>query len=75
MTKKIRSSRYNYQELDELLKNALTPESLGNHLDEIMNDLVTYAVRTDAYSGEQFEWRYYILRTLRDIFWKLEKLD
>jgi hypothetical protein len=65
-------ARYNYKELDELLKNTLTPESLGDHMDEIMNDLVMYAGRDDDYPGEQLEWRFYILRSLRNIFWKLE---
>lgn len=67
------STHYNYQSLDKLLTKDFDPQQLGDQMDEIMNDLVCYAKYDDDYSGDQLEWRYYILRTLRDLFWKLPK--
>jgi hypothetical protein len=62
--------RYNYQGLDRLLASDYDPKEIGNQLDEIMSDLVSYAAKDDTYSQTLSE-RHNILRELRNIFWKL----
>ena len=64
--------RYNYKALNSLLTEGIDPQSLGNQMDEIMNDLC-YAGRDDDYPGDQLECKYYLLRRLRNIFWELGK--
>jgi hypothetical protein len=60
---------YNYQSLDRLLIEVYDPKELGNELDEIMSELVYLSD-----GEERHTYHHLILRTLRDIFWKLEKL-
>ena len=60
--------------LDEFFAKGDDPKSVGNQLDEIMADLV-YLARDEDDFGRSLTYHHYILRTLRDIFWKLEKLD
>ena len=74
MESKPEPTRYHYQALDRLLSNDHDPQEVGNTLDEIMHELVTYANQVEDYREKQ-ESHYYMLRILRDIFWKLEKLD
>lgn len=62
-------TRYNYQKLDQLLTEYLDPQAVGNQLDEIMNELLSCAKCDDS----SLEGRYFILRTLRDLFWKLKQ--
>jgi hypothetical protein len=63
-------SRFDYSDLDRLLKEDSLPEDVGNQLDEALNDLVQHAGET-GYS-ENLPNRYYLLRELRNIFWKLK---
>jgi len=60
---------YNYHLLDRLLIEVYDPKELGNELDEIMNELVHL-----SNGEERLTYHHLVLRTLRDIFWKLEKL-
>jgi len=62
---------HNYEPLDELLNGVYKPEELGNQLDEIMSDLVSYAGKDETYS-QVLPQRHFILKELRDIFWKLK---
>lgn len=62
--------RFDYRELDRLLKEDSLPEDVGNQLDEALNDLVQYAGAT-GYCHDLPN-RYYLLRELRNIFWKLK---
>lgn len=66
-------THYNYQALDKLLTDDSDPVELGNQLDETMNALVSHATH-DRYYQTKLEEHYYILRTLRDIFWKLKNV-
>lgn len=66
-------THYNYQALDKLLTDDSDPVELGNQLDETMNALVSHATHQGGYHT-RLEEHYYILRTLRDIFWKLKTL-
>lgn len=72
MDKKI-PSPYDLSPLDKLLQEDIDPVELGNQLDEIMTDLVSLVSRDDHYPFDQLEWRYHLLRTLRNFFWKIEK--
>lgn len=66
---------FDYQALDRLLTNDYDPQELGNKLDEIMTELVSYARRNEDYRELQ-EDRHYVLKLLRDIlWWKLPKTD
>jgi hypothetical protein len=65
--------RYNYQRLDSHLTKDIYPKEVGDQLDEIMGDLVSYAGKEEVYSTLLPE-RHNILRELRDIFWKLGKV-
>jgi hypothetical protein len=64
--------RFDYSALDRLLKESHFPEEVGNQLDETLNDLVHYSGVADDYCSELPN-RYYLLRELRDIFWKLSE--
>ena len=68
-----KKTRYNLKALNQLLTDDATPEELGDQMDEIMSDLVTCAGRDDDYPGHELEWKYFILRTLRNIFWEMAK--
>jgi len=65
------SKNTHYKALDELLYGISSPEELGNQLDEIMSDLVSYAGKDETYS-QVLPQRHFILKELRDIFWKLK---
>ena len=67
-----KKARHNYQALDTLLTNIYDAQEIGNHLDEIMSDLVSYAGKEETYSQVLPE-RYNVLKELRDIFWKLKQ--
>jgi hypothetical protein len=67
------ATRYNYQLLDQFFIEYFDPEALGSQLDDIMNDLVCYAGCDEGYPSSQLEGRYFILRTLRDLFWELKQ--
>ena len=69
MKKPIRH-RFDYTQLDHLLKESCLPEEVGNQLDEALNDLVHYSGMADDYCSELPD-RYYLLRKLRNIFWNL----
>lgn len=67
-------THYDYQVLDRLVTDDGTPEELGNHLDEIMQALAAHASQDGGYHT-RLEEHYFILRTLRDIFWRLEEVE
>ena len=62
--------RFDYSDLDRLLKEGSLPQEVGDQLDEALNDLVHYA-GTTGYC-EDLPNRYFLLRELRNIFWKLK---
>jgi hypothetical protein len=63
---------YHYKRLDQFLEKDFDPKEVGNQLDEIMSDLVSYTGKDDSYCQLLPE-RHHILRELRDIFWSLKK--
>jgi hypothetical protein len=63
---------YDYQALDRLLTDDSDPVELGNQLDEIMEALAVHAAQDGGYHT-QLEGHYYVLRVLRNIFWKLRE--
>lgn len=65
-------THYNYHALDKFLTDDSNFQELGNQLDDIMNGLVSHATH-ERYYQSRLEGHYYILRTLRDIFWKLKE--
>lgn len=67
-------THYNYQILDKLLTDDSDPVELGNQLDEIMEALATHATHDGGYHIK-LEEHYYILRTLREIFWNLKPFN
>ena len=71
--RKSKTTRHSFKALNELLTESAPPEEIGDQMDEIMSDLVTYAGRDDDYPGHELEWKYFILRTLRNIFWEMAK--
>jgi len=64
---------YDYKALDRLVTDDGTPEELGDHLDDILQALAAHASQDVGYHA-RLEEHYFILRTLRDIFWKLEEV-
>jgi len=74
MEKPETNHHYDYQPLDEFFTKGDDPKSVGTQLDEIMADLV-YLARNEDDFGKSLTYHHFILRSLRDIFWKLEKLD
>jgi hypothetical protein len=72
MTTENHPYHFNYQMLDQFLANDYDPQEVGNQLDEIMADLVDHAGKMEAYR-EVLPSRYYLMRELRDLFWKLPK--
>lgn len=62
---------YDYRVLDRLLTDDSDPLELGDQLDEIMEALAAHATRDGGYHA-RLEEHYYVLRVMRDIFWKLE---
>lgn len=72
MEDKKKPNHYNYQPLDEFFAKGDDPKAVGNQLDEIMADIV-YLARDEDDFGRALTYHHYILRSLRDIFWKLEK--
>lgn len=63
-------THYNYQALDKLLTESSNPLELGDQLDEIMNALVSQVAHDHR---ENLEEHYHVLRTLRNILWKLSE--
>lgn len=59
---------YNLTSIQHFLVHDIDPLELSRQLDEIMGDLVSYAACDDTYAGEVLEQRYYILRSLRNLF-------
>lgn len=65
---------YDYRQLDAFLSKDYDPQSVGRELDEIMADLV-HLVSKDEDFARTLRERHYLLRELRDIFWKLSKAE
>jgi hypothetical protein len=63
---------YNYQALDKHLTEDSDPVELGDQLDEIMQALASHAASDESYHIK-LEDHYHVLRTMRNIFWKLER--
>jgi len=66
-----KKAHHNYQALEALLTDLYDAQEIGNNLDEIMSDLVSYAGKDETYSQVLPE-RHMMLKELRDIFWKLK---
>jgi hypothetical protein len=65
-------NHYNYQRLDDFLKNDYDPQEIGNRLDQIRDRLVELIRHNESYS-ELLRTDHYLLGELRDIFWSLKK--
>ena len=67
-----KKAHHNYQALDTLLTDLYDAQEIGDHLDEIMSDLVSHAGKEETYS-QVLPVRHNLLKELRDICWKLKK--
>lgn len=67
--------RYNYQALDTLLTDYLTPETVSEHLDDLLYVLMLQAVGDDLPPSWHHLELYDTARQLRNIFHKLQPLD
>lgn len=65
-------THYNYQRLDNFLKNDYDPEEIGNRLDQVRDKLVALVHYREEYSRALQE-DHYLLGELRDIFWSIKK--
>jgi hypothetical protein len=68
------SYHYDYSRLDKFLQSHYDPKTVAYELDETMSDLVDHTALDETY-GQVLPERYYILKSLRDIFCKLEKVQ
>jgi hypothetical protein len=69
-----KSYHYNYILLDSFLTQDYDPQSVACQLDETMSELVEFGSTDQTYSGILPQ-RHFFLRSLRNVFLKMEKVQ